>query len=102
MRLAVLVAVAAVAMAACSEKSPPNASGSVGQVQAATTDSVTFVMNEDDLNSPMNNALMTVALPTLRVDPQELATGDPVKVWATVCAQSFPPQCQATSVVVGD
>ena len=98
-----LVAVAAVAMAACSEKSPPNASGSVGQVQAATTDSVTFVMNEDDLNSPMNNALITVGAADLEGStPQKLATGDPVKVWATVCAQSFPPQCQATSVVVGD
>jgi len=102
-RAGLVVVFALAVLAGCAGKGEPNAVGTVGTIQSANADSVSFLMQEEDINSPMNNALITVAAADLEGStPTELATGDAVRVWAQVCAQSFPPQCQATSVVVDD
>ena len=61
-------------------------------------DPVVFTLSTDPQNA-LNNAVITVAAKDLEgVSHEDLTRGDEVKVWAQVCTQSIPAQCQATSV----
>ena len=104
-RLLATAAVVAVAfsLAACGggDKGDPAATGTVLMVQDAG-DPVVFTLSTPPQNA-LNGAIITVAARDLEGStPEELARGDNVKVWAQVCTQSIPAQCQATSVEVLD
>ena len=101
-RILATVAVALI-LAGCggADKGDPAATGTVLEVQDAS-DPVVFTLNTAPQNN-LNGAIITVAAKDLEgTTPEELARGDNVKVWAQVCTQSIPAQCQATSVEVVD
>ena len=98
---AVGTTVAILALAGCGgeDKGEPAAEGTVSMVQDAG-DPFVFVLSTLPQNS-LNNAIITVDARNLEgADPSEVERGDAVKVWAQVCTQSIPAQCQATSVEV--
>ena len=103
-RLAIAAAVASVALVALAgcgspDKGEPAATGTV-TVVVDSGDPLVFTLSTEPQNS-LNNAVITVAARDLEgATPEEVKRGDEVKVWAQVCTQSIPAQCQATSVEV--
>ena len=99
-RILATVAVALV-LAGCggADKEEPAAEGTVSMVQDAG-DPFVFVLSTEPQSS-LNNAIITVDARNIEgAEPSEIERGDEVKVWAQVCTQSIPAQCQATSVEV--
>jgi hypothetical protein len=93
------VGLAVLALSGCSGKGDPTAVGTVASVQEAG-DPLVFIM--DAPGTSLDGAVITVVSGDLSgATSAEVVAGDAVKVWADVCAQSYPPQCTATSVEVG-
>jgi len=95
--------VAGVALAGCGggDKGEPAAEGTVSMVQDPG-DPFVFVLSTEPQNG-LNNAIITVDARNIEgAEPSEIARGDKVKVWAEVCTQSIPAQCQATALEVLD
>jgi len=98
---AAVASVALVALAGCGspDKGEPAATGTVNLV-VDSGDPLVFTLSTEP-QSALNNAVITVAARDLEgATPEEVKRGDEVKVWAQVCTQSIPAQCQATSVEV--
>lgn len=63
-------------------------------------DPFVFVLSAEPQNG-LNNAIITVDARDLEgAEPADIERGDAVRVWAQVCTQSIPAQCQATAVEV--
>jgi len=91
------------ALAGCGggDKGEPAAEGTVSMVQDAG-DPFVFVLSTLPQSS-LNNAIITVDARNIEgAEPEDIQRGDEVKVWAEVCTQSIPAQCQATAVEVTD
>ena len=104
-RIFVTVAAIAVAfsLAGCGsgDAGATTTTGTVLEVQEAG-DPLVFTLGAD-AQSSLNGAIITVAAKDLKgAEPADVARGDNVKVVTQVCAQSMPPQCEATSVEVLD
>ena len=80
-------------------KGEADAEGTVSMVQDSG-DPFVFILSTEPQNN-LNNAIITVDARDIEgAEPADIERGDAVKVWAPVCTQSIPAQCQATAVEV--
>ena len=106
MRSVLLLAASALVLAACGAPLPERLPDAVGEAAAVATDGdaveIAFVPDVGHEYFEGTTFVVDGAVPVAGAvdDAAEISAGDRLAVWVTVCAESFPVQCDVEAVRV--